>query len=110
MAVAVEWEPSALDSCDDRGLRVLISVRDSGDAEGAVVKWGMASACDAPSEEREKTSATVAPVPDVNAVGGEDVAVMSSLGAAKRTQTHSGEHGHIPTFLRCAAAIKLKMS
>lgn len=74
--MAVEWEPNAFDSCEDIGLSVLRGVRGSGEPDGAVVKRGIASACDTPPVP------SVAPVPRVNSVGGEDVAVMSSLGAA----------------------------
>lgn len=74
--MAVEWEPNAFDSCEDIGLSVLRGVRGSGEPDGAVVKRGIASACDTPPVP------SVAPVPGVNSVGGEDVAVMSSLGAA----------------------------
>lgn len=74
--MAVEWEPNAFDSCEDIGLSVLRVVRGSGEPDGAVVKRGIASACDTPPVP------SVAPVPGVNSVGGEDVAVMSSLGAA----------------------------
>lgn len=82
MAVAVEWEPSAFDSCDDTGLSVLRGVRDSGAPEGIVVKWGVASACDTPPEGGEKSSTTVTVVPGLKPAGGEDVRVMSFLGAA----------------------------
>lgn len=84
MAVAVEWEPKAFDSCDDTGLRVERGVRSSGAPEGAVVKWGVASACDIPPDGGGKSSATVALVPGVCPVGGVDVSVVSLLGAATR--------------------------
>lgn len=38
IAVAVEREPSDSDSCDDTGCRVLRGVRNSGEADGAIVK------------------------------------------------------------------------
>lgn len=82
--VAVEWEPSAFDSSGDRGLRVERGVRGSGAPEGAVVKWGVASACDTPPEGGGKSSATVALVPGVNPVGGEDDGGRSFLGAAAK--------------------------
>lgn len=76
VVVAVEWEPSAFDSCEDTGLSVLRAVGGSGEPDGAVVRRGIASACDTPPVP------PVASVSGVNSVGGEDVAVMSSLGAA----------------------------
>lgn len=79
MVVAVEWEPSAFDSFEDTGLRVERGVTGSGAPEGAVVRWGMASAWDTPPEGGGKSSATV--VPGVNPAGGEDVGVTSFLGA-----------------------------
>ena len=85
ITVAVECDPSAFDSCDDTDLSVLMGVRDSGEAEGAVVKWGVASACDTPPEGGGKSSATVALMPGVISEG-EDVADMSFLGAATRTE------------------------
>lgn len=81
IAVAVEWEPSAFDSFDDTGLKVEMGVRGSGAPEGAVVRWGVASACDTPPEGGGRSSATVAPVPGVNPAGGGAV-VVSFLGAA----------------------------
>lgn len=84
MVVAVEWEPSAFDSCDDTGLKVVRGVRGSGAPEGAVVRWGVASACDTPPEGGGKSSATVALVLGVNPAGGEDVEVKLSLGAAAK--------------------------
>lgn len=80
--VAVEWEPSAFDSCDDTGLSVERGVRRSGAPEGAVVKWGVASACDTPPEGGGKSSASL--VSGVNPDGGEDVGGMSFLGAAAK--------------------------
>lgn len=53
MVVAVD--PRAFDSCDDRGFRVERGVRGSGAPEGAVVRWGVASACDTPPEGGEKS-------------------------------------------------------
>ena len=82
VAVAVEWEPRAFDSCDDTGLSVERGVRGSGVPEGAVVKWGVASACDVPPEGGGKSSAAFALVPGVRPVRGVDVSVMSFLGAA----------------------------
>lgn len=88
IAVAVEWEPSAFDSFDGTGLGVERAARGSGAPEGAVVRWGVASACDTPPEGGGKSSATVALVPGVNPEGGEDVWVMSFRGAAAKK-----EHG-----------------
>ena len=59
-------------------------MRGSGAPEGAVVKWGVASACDTPPEGGGNSSATVALLPGVNPVGGEEVGVMSFLGAAAK--------------------------
>lgn len=81
IAVAVEWEPSAFDSFDDTGLKVEMGVRGSGAPEGAVVRWGVASACDTPPVGGGRSSATVALVPGVTPAGGEAV-VVSFLGAA----------------------------
>lgn len=82
MVVAVD--PSAFDSCDDTGLRVAKGVMVSGAPEGAVVRWGVASACDTPPEGGGKSSATVTLVPRVNPTGGEVVSVMSFVGAATK--------------------------
>lgn len=82
---SVEWEPR--DSCDDRGCSVLRSVKDSGRAEGAVVKWGTASARDNTPEDGAVPSGTVVLVSGENPEGGADVAVMSFLGAAERKAT-----------------------
>lgn len=89
--VAVEWEPSAFDSCDGTCLRVERGVRGSGAPEGAVVKWGVASACDTPLEGGGKSSATVALVPGVNPEGGKDVGVVSFLGAAAKKGQYNGQ-------------------
>lgn len=51
--VVVAVDPSAFDSCDDSGLRVERGVRGSRVPEGAVVRWGVASACDTPPEGAE---------------------------------------------------------
>lgn len=64
---------------------MLRGVRGSGEAESAVVKWGVASACDTPPEGGGKSSATIALVPGVISEG-EDVGDMSFLGAAARTE------------------------
>lgn len=82
MVVAVEWEPSAFDSCDDTALSVERGVRGSGASAGAVVKWGVASACDTPPEGGGRFSVSVALVPGVSPVGGVDVGVVSFLGSA----------------------------
>lgn len=58
--VAVAVEPRAFDSCDDTGLSVEMGVRASGAPEGAVVRWEVASACDAaPGAGAAGTSALV---------------------------------------------------
>lgn len=82
VAVAVEWEPRALDSCDARGCSVLTGVKDSGKAEGAVARWGTPSAGDTAPEDGAVLSGTVALVSGENSDGG--AAVTSSLGAAAR--------------------------
>lgn len=82
IVVAVEWEPSALDSCGDTDLRVERGVRGSGAPEGAVVRWGVASACDIPPEGGGKSSAR-----GVYPVGGEVDDVMSILVAAVKKRS-----------------------
>lgn len=73
MVVAVE--PSAFDSCDDTGLSVERRVRVSGAPEGAVVRWEVVSACDAPPEGGAAFSGTSGASP---AGGGEDVALAGA--------------------------------
>lgn len=82
IAVAVEWEPRALDSWDSRDCSVLRGVKDSGKAEGAVARWGTASAGDTAPEDGAVLSGTVALVSGENPE--EGAAVTSSLGAAER--------------------------
>lgn len=84
--IVVAVDPSAFDSCDDTGLSVERGVRASGAPEGAVVRWGVASACDTPPEGGGKPLATVAPFPRVNPTGGEDVGVPSFVGAAAKKE------------------------
>lgn len=79
MVLAVD--PRALDSCDGTGFRVERCVRGSGAPGGAVVRCGMASAWDTPTEGGGKSAATVAAVKAVNPWGGEDV--MGLVGAAR---------------------------
>lgn len=80
VVVAVEWEPSAFNSSDDRGLRVGSGVRPSGAPDGAMVRWGAASACDTPPDGGGKSWETVGSEPDVTP--GEEEGVASGLGAA----------------------------
>lgn len=76
MVVAVE--PSALDSCDDTGLSVERRVRVSGAPEGAVVRWEVVSACDAPPGGGAAFSGTSAPLSGASPAGGEDVALAGT--------------------------------
>lgn len=89
MAVAVEWDPSAFDSCEERGFRVLRSVRGSGEAEGAVVKWGVSSVRDNPSEGGGKPSAAARSVAGVNPAEADEASVISSVGAAEKSTLES---------------------
>lgn len=76
MVVAVE--PSAFDSCDDTGLSVERRVRVSGAPEGAVVRWEVVSAFDAPPEGGAAFSGTSAPLSGASPAGGEDVALAGT--------------------------------
>lgn len=80
--IVVAVEPSALDSCDDTGLSVERGVRASGAPEGAVLRWEVVSACDAPPEGSPAFSGTFAPLSGVSPAAAEDV-VFS--GAATQT-------------------------
>lgn len=77
----VAVEPSAFDSCDDTGFRVERGVRTSGAPEGAVVRWEVASACDARPEGGAASSGTFALVSGVSAAGNEDVGTVPFAGA-----------------------------
>lgn len=83
MVVAVE--PSAFDSWDDTGLRVERGARASGAPEGAVVRWEVVSACDAPPEGGAAFSGPLSPVRGVSPAGGEDDGVLLLVGAAAQT-------------------------
>lgn len=78
MAVAVEWEPRAFDSSDVTGLSVVRGVRGSRAAEGAMVRWEVESACEAPSDGGAKSSFLAVLV----TLGGKGV--TSFLGAPDR--------------------------
>lgn len=81
----VAVEPSAFDSCDDKGFMVGRGVGTSGAPEGAVVRWEVASACDAPPEGVAALSETLALVSGVSPAGGEDIGAVPFVGAVIHT-------------------------
>lgn len=76
--VVVAEEPSAFDSCDDRGLSVARGVRASGAPEGAVVRWEVVSACGAPPDGGAAFAGTFG----LGTEGAEDVGTVVFVGAA----------------------------
>lgn len=91
--VVVAVEPSALDSCDDMGLSVGRGVRASGAPDGAVLRWEVVSACDAPPDAGAMFSGTFALVSGLSPAGAEDVSVVVFVGAAEPRQEESEEQG-----------------
>lgn len=83
--IVVAVEPNAFNSCDDTGLSVERGVRASGAPEGAVVRWEVVSACDAPREGGAAFSGTFAPLTGISPAEGEDVGVVVLVGAATQT-------------------------
>lgn len=83
--IVVAVEPNAFNSCDDTGLSVERGVRASGAPEGAVVRWEVVSACDAPQEGGAAFSGTFALLTGISPAGGEDVGVVVLVGAATQT-------------------------